>query len=81
MENPEVQDPEVPTASTSEQYLVPTLKLVRFEQKKGEEILDFNTIFYDKETKRIVKRTERKVDTGGLPGKMITNTLVLFGTD
>ena len=47
----------------------------------GEEIPDFNTVYYDRETKRIVKRTERKVETGGLPGKMITDTPVLLGTD
>ena len=47
----------------------------------GEEIPDFNTVFYDKATKRIVKRTERKAETGGLPGKMITDTDVLLGTD
>ena len=44
MENPEVQGPEVPTASTPRQSMVPTLKLVPFEQKKGEEIPDFNTV-------------------------------------
>ena len=31
--------------------------------------------------KRIVKRTERKVETGGLPEKMITDTPVVFGMD
>ena len=61
--------------------MVPTLKLVPFEQKKGEEIPKFNTVFYDKETKRIVKRMERKVETGGLSGKMIMDTPVVFGTD
>ena len=61
--------------------MVPTLKLVPFEQKKGEEIPDFNTVFYDKETNRIVKRMERKVETESLPGKMITDTLVVFGID
>ena len=77
-ENPEVQDPQVPAASTP---VVPTLKLVPFVQKKGEEIHDFNTVFYDRETKRIVKRTERKVEAEGLPGKMITDTAVMLGTD
>ena len=57
MENPEIQDPEVPASSTSGQSVVPTLKLVPFVQKKGEEIHDFNTVFYDRATKRIVKRT------------------------
>ena len=78
IENPMVQDPQVPAAST---LVVPTLKLVPFVQKKGEEILDFNTIFYDRATKIIMKRTERKVETGGLPGKMTTDTPVVFGTD
>ena len=81
MENPKVQDPEVPVASTPRQSVVPTLKLVPFVQKVGQEILDFNTVFYDRETKRIVKRTERKVETGSLPEKMITDTPVVFGTD
>ena len=57
MENPEIQDPEVPAASTSGQSVVPTLKLVPFVQKKGEEVPDFNSVFYDRATKRIVKRT------------------------
>ena len=75
MENPEVKDPQVPTSSKP---MVPTLKLVPFVQKVGEEIPDFNTVFYDRETKRIVKRTERKFKTGGLSGKMITDTPVVF---
>ena len=61
--------------------MVPTLKLVPFVQKVGEEILDFNIIFYDKERKMIVKGTEKKVETGGLSGKMITDTTVVYGTD
>ena len=73
-----VQDPQVPASNT---LMVPTLKLVPFVQKKGEEIPDFNTIFYDRETKRIVKRTERKVETRGLPRKMITDTPVVLGTN
>ena len=80
IENPEVQDPEVPAGSMPGQYMAPTLKLVPFEQKIGEEIPDFNTIFYDKERKRIVKRTEKKVETGGLSGKMITDTTIVYGT-
>ena len=61
--------------------MVPTLRIIPFEQKKGEEVPDFNTIFYDKEKKRIVKRTERKVETGGLSGKMINDTTIVYGTD
>ena len=77
-ENPEVQESQVPAAST---HVVSTLKLVPFVQKKGEEIPDFNTVFYDRETKRIVKRSEKKVEAGSLPGKMITDTVVMLGTD
>ena len=61
--------------------MVPTLRLIPFEQNKGEEVPDFNTIFYDREKKRIVKRTERKVKTGGQYGKMINDTTVVYGTD
>ena len=81
MENPEIQDPEVPISSTSGQSVVPTMKLVLFVQKKGEEIPDFNTIFYDRVTKRIVKRIERNIEMGVLPRKMITDTPLVFGTD
>jgi len=61
VENPEVQDPEAPAVSTPGQSMVPTLKLVPFVQKVGEETPDFNTVFYDKERKRIVKRTEKRL--------------------
>ena len=61
--------------------MVPTLRLIPFEQKKGEEVPDLNTIFYDRERKRIVKRTERKVDTGGQSGKMVNDTTVVYGID
>ena len=78
MENPEVQTSQVPDTSIPR---VPTLKLVPFVQEKGKEIPDFNTVFYDRATKRIVKRTERKVEVGDLPGKMIMDTAVMLGTD
>ena len=55
--------------------------LVPFVQEKGKEIPDFNTVFYDRATKRIIKRTEKKVEAGDLPGKMITDTAVMLGTD
>ena len=48
---------------------------------EGEEVPDFSTIFYDKEKKRIVKRTEKKVETGGQSGKMITNKTLVYGTN
>ena len=78
VENPEVHDPQVPAASTP---MVPTLKLVPFVQKKGEEIPDFNIVYYDRATKRIMKRTERKVEAGNMPGKMIIDTAVMLGID
>ena len=57
------------------------MNLIPFVQKKGEEVLDFSTIFYDKEKKRIVKRTERKIQTGGQPGMMVTDKTLLHGMD
>ena len=63
--NPDVQEPKAAASSTLGQAVVPTLRLIPFEQNKGEEVPDFNTIFYDRERKRIVKRTERKVEIGG----------------
>ena len=57
--------------------MFPKMNLIPFMQKEGEEVPDFNTIFYDKEKKRIVKRTEKRVETGGQSGKMIIDkTLV-----
>ena len=73
-----MQTSQVPTASTP---VAPTLQLVPFIQKKGEEVPDFNTVYYDRATKRIMKRTERKVEAEGMPGKMITDTAVMLGTD
>ena len=78
MENPEVQDPQIPATSIP---MVPTLRLVPFVQEKGKEIPDFNTIYYDRATKRIIRRTERKVEVEGIPGKMITDTAIMLGTD
>ena len=40
-----------------------------------------NTIYYDRETKRIIKRTERKVEAEDLPGKMMTDMSVMLGID
>ena len=49
--------------------------------KEGEEVPEFSTIFYDKKKKRIVKRTEKRVETRGQSGKMITDKTVVHGTD
>ena len=67
----------MPAANTP---VVSTLKLVPFVQKKGEEIPCFNTVYYDRVTKIIMKRTEKKVEAGDMPSKMITNTVVMLGT-
>ena len=57
------------------------MNLIPFTQKEGEDISDFSTIFYDKENKRFVKRTEKKVETRGQSGKMITEKIVVYGTN
>ena len=41
---------------------------------------DFNTIFYDKETKRILKIIKKKVDTRGNTGVMVTDKTVVHDT-
>ena len=61
--------------------MAPTLQLIPFTQKKGEEVPDFSTIYYDKATKRIMRRTEKKVEAKDLSGKMVTDTAVMLGTD
>ena len=52
-----------------------------FVQKKGEEVPDFSTIYYDRATKRITRRTEKKVEAKDLSRKMVTNTAVVLGID
>ena len=61
--------------------VVSYLRLIPFEQKKGEEVPYFSTIFYDREKKRIVKRTENKVETCGQLGMMVTDKTLVHGTD
>ena len=39
--------------------------IVDIQAQDMEEVPDFNTIFYDKEIKRVVQRTKKKVETGG----------------
>ena len=62
VENPQVQTPQVPATRIP---MVPTLKLVPFLKEKGKKIPDFNTVYYDRATKRIIKRIERKVEVEG----------------
>ena len=69
------------SGSTQGQVVFSGMNLIPFMQKEGEEVPDFSTIFYDKEKKRIVKRTDKKVETGGQSGKMITDKTLVYGTD
>ena len=48
---------------------------------EGEEVPNFSTIFYDKEKKKIVKRTEKKVKTGEQSGKMVTDKTLVHRTN
>ena len=77
-EIPEVQTLQIPTTIT---LTTPTLQLVPFAQKKGEEVPDFSTVYYDRATKRIMRRTERKIEAEEMTSTMITDKLVMVGTD
>ena len=79
--NPDSQDPTTIAGSTLGHVVVSGLRLIPFKQKKGEEVLDFSTIFYDIERKRILKRTKKKVETGGQSGRMINDKIMFHGTD
>jgi len=55
--------------------------LIPFTPTEGDEVPYLNIIFYDKAKKRIVKRTEKKVNTGGNTRVMVTENAVVHGTD
>ena len=57
------------------------IELIPFTPTKGDEVPELNTIFYDKANKRIVKRTKKKVNTGGKTGVMVTKKAVVHGTN
>ena len=57
------------------------IELIPFTPTEEDEVPDLNTIFYDKSKKRIVKRTKKKVNTGGKRGVMVTEKAVVHGTD
>ena len=69
-ENPEIQTLQMSTTIIPS---TPMLQLVPFEQKRGEEFPDFSTVYYDRATKRIMRRTERKVEVEGMTSTMITD--------
>ena len=79
-DNPNLQEPAAIFGITQEQVVFSGMNLIPFMQKEGEEVPDFSTIFYDKEKKRIVKRIEKKVETGQ-SSKMITDKTLVYGTD
>ena len=78
--NPVPPHPAASSGNTLGQNSFSRINLIPFMPIEGEEVPNFSTIFYDKEKKRIVKRTKKKVETGGQSGKMINKTLV-HGTD
>ena len=80
-DNPDPQELAAASGSTQGQAVFSGVNLIPFMQKEGEEVPDFNTFFYDKEKKRIVKRIEKKVEIGGQSGKMITNKTLVYGID
>ena len=55
--------------------------MITFTPTEEDEVPDLNTIFYDKAKKRTVKRTKKKVNTGGKTGVMVTEKVVVHGTD
>ena len=76
-------EPVVPSSSTTREnpLTVSGIELIPFTPTEAEEVPDLNTIFYDKVEKRIVKRTEKKVNTGGKTGVMVTEKSVGHGFD
>ena len=78
---PDPMEPAASSGSILGQALFSDINLIPFMPTKGEEVLDFSTIFYNKEKKRIVKRTEKKVKTGEQLGKMVTDKTLVHGTN
>ena len=78
--DPDPLEPAVYSGSILGKALISEINLIPFMPTEGEEVLDFSTIFYDKENKRIVKRTEKKVDTGGQPFQIVIDKTLVHGT-
>ena len=79
--NPDLPEPVASSGSTLGQASFSRINLIPFMPIEGEEILDFSAIFYDKDKKRIVKIIEKKDETGGHSGKMITDKTLVHGMD
>ena len=75
-------EPTVPSSSTTREnpLTVSGIEWIPFIPTEGEEVPNLNTIYYDKVKKRIVKRIEKKVNTEGKTGVMVTDKTVLHGT-
>ena len=73
-------EPAIPSSCMLREVSISEFDLIPFIPTDGEEIPDFNTIFHDKEKKRIITRTKKRVDTGGKPGKMVTDKIVVHVT-
>ena len=63
--DPNPSEPAASSGSILRKDSFSEINLIPFMPTEGEEVLDFSTIFYDKEKKRIVKRIEKKFDTRG----------------
>ena len=75
-------EPAVPSSSIARgnPLSISGIELIPFIPTEGDEVPNLNTIFYDKVKKRIVKRIEKKVNTRGKPGVMVTDKIVVHGT-
>ena len=76
-------EPSVPSSSIvgGNTLSVSGIELIPFTPTEGEEVPDLNTIFYDKAKKRIVKRMEKKVNTGDKTRVMVIDKIVVHGTN
>ena len=76
-------EPVIPSSSIAggNPLSVSEIELIPFTPTEGEEVPDSNTIFYDNDKKRVVKRMEKKVNTGGKTGVMVTEKAVVHGTN
>ena len=79
--NPNPPEPVASSGSTLGQALFSEINFTPFMPIEGGEVPDFNTIFYDKQKKRIVKITKKRVETRGQSRKMITDKTLVHGTN